>query len=276
MKKIIIFLFLTPYLIFAQSEKDEKLMKKNSSISLTKDNDEKTSKRNIVQYDSYSKQKFENETSIFSQRSSYNYQINNWYSWGAPYGGYVGFVPSFYFDEFGLRQPIRIYTMNDGNKKTVKGKKTNYRLGLGYGYKNNLSFWGTAGKKTFFIAEYSTIVSSDKSSFMPYITMDDVIKWNDKKLDDIQYGGTFYGGVGTKFKKLGTYILLGYGWEINNFQFFDEFYILSNNGRYSIRNFEDTYFTGKVGLIYDHKFLSVKTDYCIYQKRVNLGLGINL
>ena len=73
---------------------------------------------------------------------------------------------------------------------------------------------------------------------------------------------------------VGFYLMPGYGWEINNFQYFDELFILSNNGKYSFPNYKENYFTGKVGLLFDIKNVSVKFDYNPFREHMGFGLGI--
>lgn len=276
MKIILLLLLLFPNISNGQTEISEKLSKVFGSKPNTTQQSESSQK--IVKLDEFhyqKKQNFNTQQTPFERITYYDHYRYNWYTWGAPYSGYINYTPLFYYDRFGLRQPSRIYNMSDGSKKVVEGKKTNYRLGLGYGYKNNLSFWGSAGRRTFFIAEVSTIVQVDRSSFMPNVRMDEVLKWNDRQLEDLNSGNILYLGVGTKFSKLGGYLMCGYGYEIHNLQFFDELFILSNNGRYSIRNYDESFFTGKIGLIYDHKFVSFKTDYNPFRNNLNIGLGIS-
>jgi hypothetical protein len=272
MKNIIFLFIFICTTTFGQSEKDEKLNKINKTKINNTESTEKITQRNNNYNQTKSTYIIPNNTrptSIYRNNSYYN-----WWSWGAPYSGFIGFSPSFYYDRFGMRQPMRVYEMSDGSKKNIKGKKTNYRLGLGYGYKNNLSFWSTIGKKSFFMVEYSDIIQNDQSTFYYNITMDEVIRWQDRRLDDITHGGAIYLGGGTKFSKLGAYIMGGYAWEIKNFQFFDELYLLSNNGKYSIRDYDNKFFTGKVGLIYDYKYLTIKSDYDLFRNIINLGFGV--
>ncbi len=277
MKHLLILLLCLTQFSYAQSEREQKLSKIGKS-NITSNRSQLTeSSQKIVERDRYSnqsRQTFESHGTPFNSHLYRNSGYYNWLMWGAPYSGFVDFYPSFYYDRFGFRQPARVYQMADGTTKKVEGKKTHYRLGIGYGYKNDFSFWGSIGKKTFFIAEYSDIITNDRSSFMPYVTMDEVILWGDKQLETIKSGGTIYAGGGTKISKFGFYLMGGYSWETQNLQFFDELYILSNNGRYSIRDYKRNFLTGKLGLIYDYKYLSIKTDYDIFRNVINLGCGI--
>lgn len=275
MKNLILFLVLFSNLLSAQNERDEKLSKRFNSKPTTTTNNEANEKI-TTRNNTYQTNTYEPSRNTYRRPIIYNDFDYNWVRWGAPYNNFLYYTPSFYYDRFGFRQPRRVYYMSDGNKQTIDGEKTNYRIGVGYGYKDNLSFWASVGKRNFFIIEYSTIIEDDKSSFMTNVTMDDVIRWQDKRLEDIRHGGTIYMGGGRKFSKLGGYIMAGYGWETHNLQFFDELYILSNNGRYSIRDYDEKYFTAKVGMIYDHKYISLKTDYDLFRNVFNVGLGVTI
>lgn len=269
MKYILYLLIFVPSVVFCQSEREQKLAFRQNVIQNSSTNNETSTKSQ------YNKSIVKNEPiNNFQYVSSYDFDRWDWINWGAPSYGFTGFVPSFYYDRFGLRQPSRIYSMGNGDKKVVQGQKKHFRLGLSYNTKNQLGGYFTYGNKSFFILEYSSTISSDKSSFIPNLTMDNVILWEDKKLDDIIYGGTVYVGGGVKFNSFGAYVMPGYGWEISNFQFFDEFYILSNNGRYSFPNYNTKFLTAKAGLIYDYKFLTTKLDINPFRNYINLGIGL--
>lgn len=259
-KLIFVFLFL-PTLLFSQTERDQKLQIKSNSNIVVRNN-----------HYSQERQTFGN-TPTFGVVRGYDYRSANWLTWGAPYHGFNNFTPIYYYDRYGLRQPGRVYNTN-GTQDTVRGQKTHWRLGMSYNTKNQLGGWLTIGNKNFFITEYSSYVPNDKSSFLPNITMSDVIPWNDRQLDNLQYGGSIYMGVGTKIGIVGLYIMPGYEWETNNFQFFDELFILSNNGNYSFPNYSDNYFTGKAGLITDYKMGSIKVDYNPFKNFMTFGLGL--
>lgn len=275
MKRFLILLFLIPIIGFSQTEREDKLRIKRggpTATAQTSETQQKILKRE--EYYSQQKQSFETNNNVFNGNTYFNNYDWRWRMWGAPMSGFVNYTPSFYYDRFGLRQPSRIYRMANGEEKTVKGEKTHWRLGLSYNTDNQLGGWVTTGNKTFFIAEYCSFVPNDQSSFVPGLTMDYVITWNDRQLDNIVNGGVIYGGAGVKTGVIGIYLMPGYGWESNNFQFFDELFILSNNGKYSFPNFQENYFTGKFGVLADIKTLSIKLDYNPFRNNLNFGAGI--
>lgn len=272
--KTLFFILLFPFTLFCQTEKEQKLKIRSNSENISYTSNVE-SKNKMIQRDNSKKQSFENND-WFSNPSYYNFDRHRWTLWGAPSFGYVNYIPSYYYDRFGLRQPRRIYNMSNGDKVTVNGVKNHYRVGLTFNTDSQLGVWGSIGNKTYFITELSFYLDNDQSSFLPNLTMDEVIPWNDMKLDDIVNGGVFYAGAGFKTNKFGFYLMPGYGWESHNFQFFDELFILSNNGKYSFPNYNENYFTGKLGALVDYKMVTFKFDYNPFRQNVSFGLGVIL
>lgn len=276
MKNILIVLLFLPSFCLSQSERDEKLRFKSGQSQHVTQSTESQQKITHKTHNNLSSQReiFQTGPNILMPNRYYDDLEWRWRNWGAPISGVVGYTPSFYYDRFGFRQPSRIYRMSDGEQKVVKGDKTHWRLGLSINTKKQLGGWLSVGNQRFFIGEYTSYVSNDQSSFLPSLTMADVIPWNDQRLDEIKLGGELYLGAGIKLSSFGLYIMPGYGWERNNFQFFDELFILSNNGKYSFPNYDDRYFTGKLGIIYDYKMITTKMDYNPFRNNINFGAGI--
>jgi hypothetical protein len=275
MRKLIFVLLFIPYLIFSQSEREQKLSFRSGNNKTQTTKTESYDKTSVRTSEINRRQTRRTTTPIFYGQSYYDYNMN-WGRWGAPLYGYSGFYPFYYYDMFGFRQPGRVYTYNDGKIDTIKGKRQHWRLGLSFNTENQIGGWITYGNKVFGIVEYTSYLTNDKSTFLPDLTMDYVILWNDDRLNDIFKGGSLYFGAGYKINKFGFYIMPGYGWDTNNFQFFDELYILSNNGKYSFPNYKENYFTGKFGIIYDYKYFTSKLDYNPFRNNINIGIGIVL
>lgn len=269
--QVLIFTLLT-YTCLSQSEREEKLAIRSQSPSKQITISEKTDK---TIFKSNSNQ-ITNSTNNYQRVEYYDFRRWDWLAWGAPSYGYTTYIPSFYYDRWGLRQPLRTYNMTNGEKLEVKGEKLHWRLGLSYNTSSQVGGWVGFGNKNYFILEYSTNITNDVSSFIPNLTMEKAISWNDKKLEDIVYGGSVYVGGGIKINSFGIHISPGYRWTTNNFQFFDEFYILSNNGRYSFPNYTQKKFTAKFGVLYDYKYLTSKIEYNPLVNYINFGLGIVL
>lgn len=275
MRLLLFILFFLPMLCIAQSEREEKLrIKKGETLSTISSNEAQSKIVQKKASNPYEKQIFGPEPIFSPSRSYWNDNDWRWRMLGAPVSGFIDFTPSYYYDVFGFRQPSRIYRMADGQTKVVKGEKTHWRIGLSYNNDNQLGGWVTIGNKTFFIAEYCSNIANDKSSFLPNLTMDQVLLWNDRKLDDIKLGGILHVGAGIKYKRIGFYVAPGYGWATHNFQFFDELFILSNNGNYSFPNYKESFFTGKIGVLADIKMISMKLDYNPFRNHIGIGAGI--
>jgi len=266
MKKFIlllIILLITPFLSFSQTESNQKSNVKTQSATRSTEIQQKQQIR-------VESQRPRNNTTVIYQHVP---TWNRWNTWGAP--NYFDRFDRFYFyDDFNVRRPARIY-YRDGRKDTVKGKNLGFRFGLQYSTQNEIGGWITIGNKTYFILDFSTVVKNDRSQFYDNITLYDALGWNDEQLSNIEEGWSVYLGLGRKFKNTGAHLMFGFGEEQENFQFFDEFYILSNNGKYSFVNFVQDYFSIKLGITQDIKMITIKTDYDPIQKIGTFGLGFN-
>ncbi len=49
---------------------------------------------------------------------------NRWNMWGAPGFGWNFWQPMWYFNDWGYRQPARVYVYNNGRRDTIRGKKS--------------------------------------------------------------------------------------------------------------------------------------------------------
>jgi len=271
-----------PLSSFSQSENDSKsAIRNNSKSQSTSSNQSRISSTEI-----FDKNEIRREQSTF-KRERFTPPPppmwggiggwNQWYRWGAPYSFY-----SFYdldvYDRWGYRTPARIFQQSNGRQDTIFSRKNKVRLGINFSTKNELGGWITIGKSLYFKGQFNKIISSDKSEFYdnPNVSFYNAsVVWNDKRLEDITKGWSVYFGVGREFKNFGVNISLGLGKEEENFQFYDELNILSNNGKYSFRNFVENYVTTSVGITHDYKFISISADFDPIRKTFFLGTGFN-
>lgn len=293
MKKILLLLLL-PLMVFSQSERQQKQNIRNSlpsptippplnPISPARENSFNEYQQKQSVRENYRRNNTPNNN--ISNGNVYVYDPywnggwgggwNRWNRWGAPMWGWDYWEPHWYYDRWGYRQPARIYYQEGGKTiDTVKGVKPVVSVGLQIN-KNNIGGFFTIGKTVYFLAEYEHTYKIDESTYYPNLTTDQVIPWNDKKLSDIRKGGTLYVGVGRRYGKTGIHSAFGIAHEKVRFQYFDELYILSNNGKYSIPSYNDNYLSLKVGLIHDFKLSTIKVDYELLKKQVTFGLGVN-
>ena len=283
MKKLFTFFLLIPFLSFSQSERSQKIETRNTGTYRSQPSQSSTPTYTTPRSSEYSQKQFERSDNRYQPRPSRNninhpgiFYGNRWDLWGAPMFGYNYWYPGYWYDPFGYRQPARIYYYDNGRADTIKGKATRVSFGIQYSTNKNIGGFVTIGNKGYFIADYSTFFQKDESSYYPDLTKDKVIPWGDQKLEDLYSGGALYLGAGKRFARTGFHVMVGFGRETKRYQFFDEMFILSNNGKYSILNYTDNFTTIKFGVIHDFKRASIKIDLDPIRKNTSIGLGVNL
>ena len=283
MKKLFTFFLLIPFLSFSQSERSQKIETRNTGTYRSQPSQPSTPAYTTPRSSEYSQKQFERSDNRYQPRPSRNninrpgvFYGNRWDLWGAPMFGYNYWYPGYWYDPFGYRQPAMIYYYDNGRVDTIKGKATRVSFGIQYSTNKNIGGFITVGNKGYFIADYSTFFQKDESSYYPDLTKDKVIPWGDQKLEDLYSGGALYLGAGKRFARTGFHVMVGFGRETKRYQFFDEMFILSNNGKYSILNYTDNFTTIKFGVIHDFKRASIKIDLDPIRKNTSIGLGVNL
>lgn len=284
MKKLI-FLLLLPIFVFSQSnERQQKQQVRNSG---TYSPTQPTIQPNRQTYTPQSSE-FSQKYSIREQnRSSYNknnyrpviindpYWNMGWNRWN-PRFGWNSWYPYYWYDNWGYRNPARVYIYENGARDTIKATPPHGSFGLQYGINNELGVWATLGKKVYFIVDFSKNTNRGVSTYYPLLTLDKVLPWSDRRLSDEINTSLFSVGLGKKINKnVGLHISLGFGSEERRFKFYDEMYILSNNGQYSIPNYRKTTTTMKMGAIVDiSRNFTTKFDYDLGRGNISYGLGL--
>jgi hypothetical protein len=283
MKKFIFFpiLILTVQICaFSQTERDSKLSIRNNSSNTPSVSTQRTTSTETFDKQEIRRETYKPKTVIYNPPPPAWGGIggwNQWNRWGAPYT-FNSFYDWDFYDRWGYRRPARIFQKNDGTRDTVVSRKNKVRVGINFSTKNELGGWFTLGNAVYFKGQINKILITDKSEFYnnPNVNFYNASSvWNDKRLDDITKGWSLYLGVGREFKSFGINLSLGLGKEQENYQFFDELYILSNNGNYSFKNFVDNYISTSVGITHDYKFLSISADFDPIRKTFWLGTGFN-
>jgi hypothetical protein len=108
------------------------------------------------------------------------------------------------------------------------------------------------------------------------LTLDKVLPWDDRKLNNQINTKSFSLGVGKMInKRLGLNFQFAFIKEVDRFKYLDETYILSNNGEYSFPNYTRNIETIKLGGIYNFSTsFNSKFDYDLERKLLTFGLGI--
>jgi hypothetical protein len=191
---------------------------------------------------------------------------NRWDMWGAPGLGWNFWQPSFYWNDWGYRQPSRIYVYDDGKRDTIRGKKPVISFGIQKTTDKQIGGFFTIGNKGYFIAEYNGTFERDNSTFFPYgnITQVDFPMVND--LVEVR---NFYVGVGKRIKRTGIHLMIGSVTEDVKWRGRDDI------GYITFPKYRDRFTTLKVGVLHDFKNLTIKFDYDPIIENSTFGLGIN-
>lgn len=289
MKRFLLLVFLLPMMVFGQTEKEQKQQIKNGGT--TQSSPTRPQPQQSTQEINQKREIRSNSTRNpnFNTPPNYNFPprwnsgfgpvwySNRWNRWGAPLN-YHHYNDFYYSDRWGYRTPARVYYYKNGGQDTIISKQNKVRLGLNLSSNKEIGGWFTVGRDIYFKTSFNRTVSEDKSTFYNHPGVNfynSTVVFSDKRMEDITKGWSVYFGVGREFKNLGVNMSLGFGQDVENYQFFDEYYELSNNGRYSFRNFVDNYTTLSVGLTKDIKSLSLSTDYDPIRKQFYFGLGFN-
>jgi hypothetical protein len=191
---------------------------------------------------------------------------NRWDMWGAPAFGWNVWQPSWYFNDWGYRQPQRIYVYDTGKSDTIKGKKPVISFGIQIVGSKQIGGFFTMGNKAYFIAEYNTTFESDNSTFFPYgkITQVDF-----PMVNDLIEQRSFYVGIGKRIRRTGIHMMIGSATEDVKWRGKDDI------GYITFPKYKDRFTTVKVGVLHDYKNFTLKIDYDPIISNSTFGLGIN-
>jgi hypothetical protein len=196
-----------------------------------------------------------------------NWGWNRWGFWGAPSFGFNYWSPYSYWNDWGYRQPGRIYVYDNGKKDTVFGKKPIISFGIQKTTDNQLGGFLTIGNKGYFIMDFNTTYEVDRSTFFPYgkITQVDF-----PLIDDLIKNKSLYLGMGKRFGRTGVHAMIGFGNERVLWRGKDKY------GEITFPKSYTEYSTIKVGVMRDFKNITLKFDHDPIRKYSQFGLGLNL
>jgi hypothetical protein len=191
---------------------------------------------------------------------------NRWDMWGAPGFGWNFWQPSWYFNDWGYRQPARIYVYDNGKRDTVKGKKPVISFGIQKTNDKQVGGFFTIGNKAYFIAEYNSSVERDNSTFFPFGNITQV---DFPLVNDLVQRNSFYIGAGKRIKRTGVHFMIGTVSEDVKWRGRDAL------GYITFPKYLDRFTTMKVGALHDYKNFTIKFDYDPVVKNGTFGLGVN-
>ena len=198
--------------------------------------------------------------------NNFGWGWNRWDMWGAPAFGWNFWQPSWYWNDWGYRQPQRIYIYEDGKRDTIRGKKPVISFGIQRTTDKQLGGFFTIGNKGYFIMEYNSSVERDNSTFFPFGNITQV---DFPMVSDLIQRNSFYIGAGKRIKRTGVHFMIGTVSEDVKWRGKDDL------GYITFPKYLDRFTTMKVGALHDFKNLTIKFDYDPVINSKTFGLGVN-
>ena len=195
-----------------------------------------------------------------------NWGWNRWDMWGAPAFGWNYWNPGFYSNDWGYRQPARVYVYDNGKQDTIKGKKPVISVGIQTTGGNQIGGFFTIGNKAYFIAEYNSTFEKDNSTFFEYGNITQV---DFPMVSDLVKQSNFYIGIGKRIKRTGIHMMIGSVVEDVKWRGKDDI------GYITFPKYKDRFTTVKIGALHDFKNLTIKYDYDPIIRKSTFGLGMN-
>jgi hypothetical protein len=191
---------------------------------------------------------------------------NRWDMWGAPMIGWNFWQPMWYQNDWGYRQPARVYVYDNGKRDTIRGKKPVISFGIQKTTDKQIGGFFTIGNKAYFIAEYNSTFERDNSTFFEYGNITQV---DFPMVNDLVERRNFYVGVGKRLKRTGIHMMVGSAVEDVKWRGRDEI------GYITFPKYRDRFTTVKIGALHDFKNLTIKFDYDPIIDNSTFGLGVN-
>ena len=191
---------------------------------------------------------------------------NRWDMWGAPNFGWNYWQPNWYLNDWGYRQPSRIYVYENGKRDTIRGKKPIITFGIQTSTDRQIGGFFTIGNKGYFITEFNSSFERDNSTFFPYGNISQV---DFPMVNDLVKKNSFYIGAGKRIKRTGVHLMIGTISEDVKWRGKDDI------GYITFPKYKDRFTTVKVGAIHDYKNFTLKVDYDPIINGFYFGLGVN-
>jgi len=191
---------------------------------------------------------------------------NRWDMWGAPAFGWNFWNPGFYLNDWGYRQPARVYVYDDGRRDTIRGKKPIMSFGIQKTNDRQVGGFFTIGNKGYFITEYNSSFERDNSTFFPYGNITQV---DFPMVNDLVQKNSFYIGAGKRIKRTGIHLMIGTVSENVKWRGRDAI------GFITFPKYLDRFTTMKIGALHDYKNFTIKFDYDPIISNGTFGLGVN-
>lgn len=280
MKNLFFLLFL-PIFVFSQTtERQQKEQVRSYGTYGTQPTQSYTPSQPIIQQ-KYSARDQNNRDFTQNSRNP-SVLFNPWYNnhigtyrWN-PVFGWNSFSPYYWYDNWGWRNPGRIYVYDNGRTDTIRRTPIHGIVGLHFNTRDELGAWATLGKNVYLIVDYTRKNGRGIGVYYPLLTLDKVLPWSDRKLDDEITTNSFSVGLGKKLdKRMGVHMTVGVLNEEKRFRFYDDMFILSNNGEYTFPNYKKNITILKIGTIIDvSRNFVVKLDCDLTRGVIFYGVGL--
>jgi hypothetical protein len=272
MKKLLLFLFLVPTLALSQvsSWRSSPPSRISSGGSFQSQSNDISAWRNSNPRDFNRPQPNKPGSNIVVYDpwgwNNFGWGWNRWGLWGAPMFGWDFYTPMWYFNDWGYRQPARIYVYEDGRRDTIKGKKPIINFGLHSTTNSQIGGYFAVGNKGYFIMDFVSTYKSDNSTYFPFGNITQV---DFPLISDLKRERTFYFGGGARYKRTGFHTMIGFGREIVRWRGKDDL------GEITFPKYESNFVTAKVGVLHDIKSFTIKLDVDPIRNFTQVGLGFN-
>ena len=272
MKQIIILFLLVPSLVFSQVSS---WRSSSSSTSTSSSSSSKTSSSPSVEssvstwrnssQNEYSRPQVNRGSNIIVHDPWFG-GYNRWNAWGAPAFGWNSWSPMYYWNDWGYRQPARVYVFSDGRRDTIRGKKPIISFGLHHTSNAQMGAFFVIGNKGYFVFDFNSTYERDRSTYFPNGRIDRV---DFPMIKDLVKQRSFYFGAGKRIKRTGCHGMVGFANERILFRGRDAV------GEITFPKSSDNFVTFKFGAIRDFKNISLKMDYDPVIGYGQMGLGVN-
>jgi hypothetical protein len=273
MKRILLFLLLVPTLSLSQvsSWRSNTPTTRMSSPSIMNNTDGMSSWRNSNPKEFNRPQQTKPGSNIIVNNNPWGFNNwgwgwNRWDLWGAPAFGWNFYSPMWYWNDWGYRQPSRVYVFNDGRRDTINGKKPIINFGLHKTTNQQIGGYFAVGNKGYFIMDFVSTYEIDRSTFYEFGRLDRV---DFPLISDLKKERTFYLGGGVRHRRTGFHTMIGLGREVIRFRGKDDI------GEITFPKSSSNFVSAKVGLLHDIKNFTIKVDADPIRDYVQFGLGLN-
>lgn len=217
--RLILLFFLFPLLTFGQSsEKNEKIQKRNDKYSNT-----------------YRYSRPNNNWNTYRYVPPVRHYWNSPYIY-SPWRNDVWISPQPQINNYYYNNPIPSVSPNYSSPIGTTLNPIQNTIGMSFSFAREhemgMGAYYSVGRENVFVASYKFPVTN--IDYYGNISIYDVMRWNDRYIKTDKTFSEFTVGYGKKINYITPYVMVGFVVEKEFPRYFDELYILGNNGYYNI------------------------------------------